>query len=137
MLGTAEKEAEDYTAKAEAAENSGFMIGELGAMQKRYKLQAEFAEEAKELCLPQFFLETGSSDLWGDSKVFLEPENLTKGFSLRNQDTEINFQLATGEVYEVNLAEQGEAVRRIQQMGFERREEELILGENARKLLGK
>ncbi len=110
MIKKAEEEAADYTRKAEQVEHSGVMTGELGKMQKQYKLQAEFAEEALKLRLPQFFLETGSSSLLGNGWELLEPDNLTKGFSLREQDTEINFQLATGEVYEVNLAEQGEAI---------------------------
>ena len=110
MIKKAEEEAADYTRKAEQAEQSGLMTGELGNMQKQYKLQAEFAAEALNLRLPQFFLETGSMALFGDGRELLEPDNLTKGFSLREQDTEINFQLATGEVYEVNLAEQGEAI---------------------------
>lgn len=73
-------------------------------------MQAAYKEDAVRLRLPQFFLETGNSNLFGDSRMLLEPENLTKGFSLRGQDTDINFQLSTGEIYEVNLAEQGEAI---------------------------
>lgn len=116
MIKKAEEEAADYTRKAEQAEHSGLMTGELGKMQKHYKMQAEFATEALNLRLPQFFLETGSMTLFGDGWELLEPENLTKGFSLREQDTDINFQLATGEVYEVNLAEQGEAIPKFKKL---------------------
>ncbi|SFH68310.1 type III restriction enzyme [Selenomonas ruminantium] len=110
MLEEAAQEAAAYVQMAEQSERSGLMTGELGNMQKQYRLQAEFAEEALALRLPQFFLETGNNNLFGEGKELLEPENLTKGFSLRKEDTEINFQLSTGEVYEVNLAEQGEAI---------------------------
>ncbi|MCR5439113.1 MAG: DEAD/DEAH box helicase family protein [Selenomonas sp.] len=110
MIQQAEQEAVFYQQEAEQAEASGFMTGELGKMQKQYRMQAEYEEDAERIRLPQFFLETGNSNLFGDSRMLLEPENLTKGFSLRGQDTDINFQLSTGEVYEVNLAEQGEAI---------------------------
>lgn len=117
MIDQAEKAAEKYEQSAEEAEKSGLTMGELSNMQKQFKIQAEFAEEALALRLPQFFLESDTgSDLWGGSRILLEPENLTKGFSLSHQDTEIDFQLSSGEAYEVNLSEQGEAIPKYKRM---------------------
>lgn len=49
-------------------------------------------------------------DLFGDEYELLEPENLSEGFSLSGQDATISFKLATGEMYKVDIQEQGEAV---------------------------
>lgn len=45
-----------------------------------------------------------------DEYGLLTQETLTEGFSLKEQDTKISFELATGEMYQVDLQEQGEAV---------------------------
>ena len=116
MLEEAKQAAENFAQETQQAERSGLLTGELGRMQKQYSVQSEFADEASNLRLPQFFLEMGSSNLFGDSKVLLEPENLTAGFNLQKEDTEINFKLSTGDVYEVNLAEQGEAIPKYKRM---------------------
>jgi type III restriction enzyme len=116
MLEEAKQAADNFAQEAQQAERSGLLTGELGSMQKQYSMQSEFADEASNLRLPQFFLEMGSSNLFGDSKVLLEPENLTAGFNLQKEDTEINFKLSTGDVYEVNLAEQGEAIPKYKRM---------------------
>ena len=116
MLRQATEEAEVYITNAEMAERTGLATGELGEMQKQYKMVEEFAQEAMELKIPQFFVEVGTSNLFGESEEMLEPDNLSKGFKLQGQDTDINFQLSTGEIYEVNLAEKGEAVPKYKQL---------------------
>lgn len=72
-------------------------------------IQPQYKEDASALHIPQFFLET-SPDLFGDAYHLLEPENLSKGFSLSGQNADISFELSTGEMYRVDLQEQGEAI---------------------------
>ena len=63
--------------------------------------------------IPQFFLKT-VPDLFGDGYELLEKENLSDGFSLSGQDAQISFELATGEIYRIDLQEQGEAIPKYQ-----------------------
>ncbi|MCD7854080.1 MAG: hypothetical protein LUG66_00490 [Clostridiales bacterium] len=88
--------------------NAGFTGGELGDMLKQNKIQPQFREEAKNLRIPQFFMKS-VPDLFGDDEL-LEPEHLSEGFSLSGQDAQISFELATGEMYHVDIQEEGEAV---------------------------
>ena len=59
--------------------------------------------------IPQFFLRS-VPDLFGDEFELLEKENLSEGFSLTGQDAQVSFELATGEMYRVDVADHGEAV---------------------------
>ncbi|MCD7831749.1 MAG: DEAD/DEAH box helicase family protein [Firmicutes bacterium] len=89
--------------------NAGFTGGELGNMLNQNKIQPQFREEVKNLRIPQFFLQS-VPDLFGDAYELLEPEHLSDGFSLSGQDAQISFELATGEMYRVDIQEEGEAV---------------------------
>ena len=59
--------------------------------------------------MPQFFLHS-IPDLFGEEYELLSPENLSERFSLAGQDAKVSFELATGEMYRVDVAETGEAV---------------------------
>lgn len=72
-------------------------------------IEPQFIEEAKELRIPQFFIQT-TPDLFGEEFELLEPENLSEGFTLSGQDASISFQLAIGEVYSIDIQSEGEAV---------------------------
>ena len=113
MIQTATRQTEDYHAALEDSANFGFMGGELGDMLNQNAIQSQFAEEVTTLRIPQFFLKT-VPDLFGDEYQLLEKENLSDGFSLSGQDAQISFELATGEMYRVDLQEQGEAIPKYQ-----------------------
>lgn len=83
----------------------------------------QFQEEIKELRVPQFYIE-GSPDLFGSAYELLEPENLSEGFSLSGQDAQISFELAAGEIYHVDIQEEGEAVPKYKR--FSKSESEYI-----------
>lgn len=89
--------------------DDGFIGGEFGEMLTQNKIQAHLAEEAAKLRVPQFFLRS-VPDLFGGEFELLEPENLSEGFSLAGQDAQVHFELATGEMYRVDVEENGEAV---------------------------
>lgn len=108
MVQTATQQAESYT-EAVSTPDDGFMGGELGDMLQQNAIQAHFAKEVSELRLPQFFLRS-VPDLFGDEYELLQPENLSEGFSLAGQDSQVHFELATGDMYRVDVEEHGEAV---------------------------
>lgn len=89
--------------------NNDFTGGELGDMLNQNEMQPQFQEEVQSLRIPQFFIQS-VPDLFGDAYELLEPEHLSEGFSLSGLDAQISFKLATGEMYRVDIQEQGEAV---------------------------
>ena len=108
MVTAAAAQAEGYNAAADT-QDWGFTGGELGEMLTQNAIQARFSAEASALRVPQFFLRS-APDLFGGEYELLERENLSDGFSLAGQDAQVSFDLATGEIYQVDIAEHGEAV---------------------------
>lgn len=108
MVQEAVRQSEEYAAAVNAPDD-GFMGGELGDMLTQNAIQAHLAGEVSLLRIPQFFLRS-VPDLFGDEFELLEPENLSEGFSLTGQDAQVRFELATGEMYRVDVEENGEAV---------------------------
>ena len=108
MVQEATQQAESYT-EAVSTPDDGFMGGELGDMLKQNAMQPYLVEEVSSLRIPQFFLRS-VPDLFGGEFELLEPENLSEGFSLSGQDAQVHFELATGDMYRVDVEEKGEAV---------------------------
>lgn len=109
MVRVATEQAETYTAAVNDTQDDGFMGGELGDMLTQNAMQTHLAAEVSALRVPQFF-QRSVPDLFGDEFELLEPENLSEGFSLAGQDAQVRFALATGEMYRVDIEENGEAV---------------------------
>lgn len=109
MLSQAEQQNQQYEEEAEQNEASGMIGGELGAMMKQYPMQPQYAEQAKQLRLPQFFIQS-TPDLFGGDTVLLEKDALLEGFTLSGQDASVNFTLSAGEVYTVDIQSEGDAV---------------------------
>ena len=109
MMQQAESQSSEYEQESAAAESEGYVGGELGSMLTQNEIQPQFKEDAESLIIPQFFLES-SPDFFGEAYDLLEPENLSKGFSLSGQAADISFELSTGEIYRIDLQEQGDAV---------------------------
>ena len=108
MVQEATQQAESYT-EAVSTPDDGFMGGELGDMLKQNAMQPYLVEEVSSLRIPQFFLRS-VPDLFGGEFELLEPENLSEGFSLAGQDAQVHFELATGDMYRVDVEGKGEAV---------------------------
>lgn len=121
MVDEAARQSEEYNRTVEETKDDGFMGGELGDMLKQYAIQPQFAQEAENLKIPQFFLRTVPS-LFGGDYALLTPENLSDGFSLAGQDAQISFELATGEMYRVDIDEHGEAVPKYKKASREQSE---------------
>lgn len=118
MVTKAQKQSKEYEAEITSNEGSGLLGGELGDMINQYRMQGQFMNEALALRIPQFYLKTAPSLFGGEYKL-LEKEHLSDGFSLSGQDAQINFELATGEMYRVDVAEHGEAVPKYQRTSKE------------------
>ncbi len=109
MMQQATQQAASYDMAVSDTSNDGFTGGELGDMLTQNAMQKHLAEDASAIRVPQFFLRS-IPDLFGDEYELLEPENLSEGFSLAGQDAQVHFELATGEMYRVDIEESGEAV---------------------------
>lgn len=117
MVRQAAQQVESYSVAVNTPDD-GFIGGELGDMLTQNAIQAHLAEEVSALRVPQFFLRS-VPDLFGDEYELLEPENLSEGFSLAGQDAQVHFELATGEMYRVDVEEKGEAVPKYKRAGSE------------------
>ena len=109
MLSQAEQQNQQYEEEEEQNEAFGLIGGELGAMMKQYPMQPQYADQAKQLRLPQFFIQS-TPDLFGGDTVLLEKDALLEGFTLSGQDASVNFTLSAGEVYTVDIQSEGDAV---------------------------
>ena len=109
MVATATQATEKYDEELNDESNDGFLGGDLGDMLNQYPMQEQFREDAASLRIPQFFLK-GTPNLFSDGYTLLEKENLSDGFSLNKIPADIKFNLATGEMYEIDVATQGEAI---------------------------
>lgn len=114
MIQQAEQQTQQYNDEVKESGNSGFIGGELGDMLNQNGIQAQFREEVQTVCIPQFCLQS-MPDLFGGAYELLEPENLSVGFSLSGQDAQVSFELATGEMYTVDIQEEGEAIPKYKQ----------------------
>ena len=121
MIEQAQKQSEEYSTELVKTEGSGLIGGELGEMINQYKIQAPYSDEVSCLKIPQFFLKTVPS-LFGGEYTLLSKEALSDGFSLSGQDAKISFELATGEMYRVDISETGEAVPKYQKVSKEESE---------------
>ena len=109
MIASAAAQSREYTTEVNKNKDDGFTGGELGEMLNQSTIQAQYLKEVKDLKIPQFYIES-TPDLFGNAYELLEPENLSEGFLLSGQDAQVSFELATGEMYRVDIQEQGEAV---------------------------
>lgn len=67
-----------------------------------FKMNEEYREEAYEIRIPQFVLDVGPS-LFTSSTELLQPENLSKGFSLKDKDVQIDFTNIAAEMARVDI----------------------------------
>lgn len=127
MISQAEETAEQY--EEETKQESVWIGGELGDMLKQYRIQEQFTEQVQELKIPKFCIES-VPDLFGDNTALLTKESLMKGFSLSEQDASVTFSLSTGEMFEIDVESQGEAVPKYKKLSS-------LEDEYMRKLLAK
>lgn len=92
---------------------------EVVSKMKMYHVRKEFEDDLKELRLPQFVVE-GDASLFSEHEYeLLDRENLRKGFTLRDKDTEIDFDSIEAEIAKVDVDDTHEAPKAWKLKGFE------------------
>lgn len=109
MMSQAEKQSQEYNQEVEESFNNGFIGGDLGDMLTQNKIQEQYKESVEEIKIPQFVYE-GIPNFFGEEYELLEKDNLSEGFSLEGQDAQISFELNTGEMYRVDISEEGDTI---------------------------
>lgn len=92
---------------------------EVVSKMKMYHVRKEFEDDLKELRLPQFVVE-GDASLFSEHEYeLLYRENLRKGFTLRDKDTEIDFDSIEAEIAKVDVDDTHEVSKAWKLKGFE------------------
>jgi len=76
---------------------------EMGAKVKRYKILDVNKEFASRIKLPQFFLQVQQSDVFGTDSILLNQESLLKDFRLGSEDSKIDFDQISSDLYKVDI----------------------------------
>ena len=83
---------------------------EVKVKMKTYSIKAEFIDEAIQLKIPQFVVETQPT-LFSDHEIaLLEKENLYKGFTLKDKDIQIDFNSIDVEMAKVDVEDSEDGV---------------------------
>lgn len=109
MVKEATETVKDYQTTSDNYTETTGIRGDLADMVEQFTIEPQYLENAKKLCIPQFFQRT-TPDLFGGEYRLLEPEHLSEGFTLRDQDAQVSFELSAGDVYNVDIEAEGEAV---------------------------
>lgn len=83
---------------------------EVKAKMKTYSIKNEFADEAMQLVIPQFVVETQPTLFSDHEIVLLEKENLYKGFTLKDKDIRIDFNVIDVEMARVDVEDSADGV---------------------------
>lgn len=108
MLSSAESNSDAYDAAMKQAETepAGDLPLEVRNMVTTYPMYEQFKDDALALKIPQFFIE-GKPSLFtvadSEYKELLTKEELSDGFTLKEQDTKIDFASATEDVVEIDV----------------------------------
>ncbi|WP_130838539.1 DEAD/DEAH box helicase [Lachnoclostridium sp. Marseille-P6806] len=121
MIETALTENTVYWENITSEENEQYddIPDEVVSKMKMYHVRKEFEDDLKELRLPQFVVE-GDASLFSEHEYeLLDRENLRKGFTLRDKDTEIDFDSIEAEIAKVDVDDAHEAPKAWKFKGFE------------------
>lgn len=105
MVRTAELQNTAYWEAVDKEDSAVFegIPDEVRVKMKTYSMRDEFVKEASELIIPQFVIETVPT-LFSDHEVaLLEKENLYKGFTLKDKDTQIDFNAIEVEIARIDV----------------------------------
>lgn len=111
MLATAVAQNATYEAALQNMEETEITAApeEVRDKMNCFRMNDEYAEEASSLLFPQFMLAT-EANLFSDMEyVFLEPDHLAAGFTLKDKDVQIDFNTAPAELAKVDIDESKDA----------------------------
>lgn len=105
MFNAAIAQNQEYEKLVEEVDNNG---GEVQPMEirskiKSYKINENLKTEVKNISLPKFFIESEPSIFITDNFTLLTKERLSNGFTLKNKDTDINFETLDNDVVKVDI----------------------------------
>ncbi len=105
LLNNARKEAQEMDNRLQFADAQPIPV-ELAPQVKTAKIQSIFAESAKQVRLPMFYMPNQSPQavlFERPADILLEGDHLLKGFRLSEQDTRISFAAADTNMYRIDL----------------------------------
>jgi type III restriction enzyme len=92
---------------------------EVGDNMKHYKMNPIFESDARQIEVPQFMIETGRS-LFSDNEYgVLSKENLYAGFTLKDKDTEIDFDSMDSEIAKIDIDDSDSLPKAWKLQGFD------------------
>ncbi|WP_418626694.1 DEAD/DEAH box helicase [Anaerosinus sp.] len=111
MLSAAITHSKEYAAELETSEETALTAAPQEVRDKMncFRMNEQFAEEAATLLFPQFMLATGASLFSDNEYSLLERDNLTKGFTLKDKDVQIDFSTAPAELARVDIDDSKDA----------------------------
>ncbi len=83
---------------------------EVKVKMKTYSIKNEFADEAMQLIIPQFVVETQPTLFSDHEIILLEKENLYKGFTLKDKDIRIDFNVIDVEMARVDVEDSADGI---------------------------
>ncbi|MCR4812328.1 MAG: DEAD/DEAH box helicase family protein [Bacteroidales bacterium] len=108
IIGNAQKQAEKMNKQIESNDDVFMVTPEIAPQVKTATIQTIFADSAKQVVLPMFFISNDSNQesLFGrPSEIKLEGQHLLKTFKLSAQSADITFVTAEKKMYEVDIDE--------------------------------
>lgn len=78
---------------------------EMGDKVKRYRVKESNKEWIDKIDFPQFFLKVTASDIFGTDEELLNRESLLKDFKLSEENTKIEFDKISSDLYKIDLTE--------------------------------
>lgn len=105
LLASAVTQNAEYEAEISASDETAYtnIPQEMREKMNCFRMNEEFTEEAAALLLPQFMLNTGRSLFSDREYVLLEPEGLTKDFTLKDKDVQIDFSTTPAELARIDV----------------------------------
>ncbi len=121
MIETALTENKVYWENINSETNEQFddIPDEVVSKMAMFRVRKEFEDDVKNLNLPQFVVEGGASLFSEHEFELLDRESLRKGFTLRDKDTEIDFDSIEAEIAKVDVDENNEVPKAWKLRGFE------------------
>lgn len=114
MLREAITQSREYSNEIETIGETSFsnIPQEVRDKMNCFLMNEEFTEEVSSLLIPQFMLSTGASLFSDNEYSLLELDNLTKNFTLKDKDVQIDFSTVSAELARVDIDESKDATPR-------------------------
>lgn len=84
-----------------------------------YHVKKAFSEDVNKLKIPQFVTQGEASLFYDDEYELIDKESLRKGFTLKNKDTDIDFDSLETDIWKVDVDDENETPKTWKLSGFE------------------